>query len=125
MLTAHIYFNGQCKEAIDLYTKAFNADVRTVIMEPDKSEASLVLHAEICIHGQILMMNDFGNNDGYTISGGYQLAVSFRNADELKLAYSILEEDSTTVEDIHETDYSPCVVRFIDKFGVRWGFWCN
>ncbi len=32
------------------------------------------------------------------------------------------KEDSITIDELQETFYSPCVVGFLDRFGVRWGF---
>ncbi len=121
MIVTHIYFNGQCKEAIELYVQAFGGSIETIIQQPDQDR--LIIHAEILIHNQLLMLNDFGDNDGFSKSGGYQLSVKFDTADELRKAYSLLEEGSTIISPMQETDYSVCVIRFIDKFDVRWGFW--
>lgn len=121
MIVTHIYFNGQCKEAIELYVQAFGGSIETIIQQPDQDQ--LIIHAEILIHNQLLMLNDFGDNDGFSKSGGYQLSVKFDTADELRKAYSLLEEGSTIISPMQETDYSVCVIRFIDKFDVRWGFW--
>jgi len=123
MLTTHIIFNGQCREAIELYVKAFNATIMTIVTNP--REENLVIHAEMLIHNQLLMLNDFGDNDGYSKSGGYQLAVSFDNEDDLRKAYSVMKDGSTTISPMQAADYSPCVVRFVDKFDVRWAFWVN
>lgn len=120
MLSTHIYFNGQCKQAIELYKQAFDAAVKTLIEDPDDS---LVGHAEILIHNELLMLNDFGNNDGSSISGGYQLCVQFDDEAALQRAYAVMETGSITIEPMQPSDYSPCVVRFIDRFDVRWGFW--
>ncbi len=120
MLTTHIYLNGNCKEAIELYKRVFDATVKTLI---EDSDSHLVVHAEIVIHGELLMLNDFGNNDGISKSGGYQLSVWFDNESDLKKAYSLMQDGSTLIDEIQATDYSPCVVRFIDRFDVRWGFW--
>ena len=120
MLVTHIYFNGNCKEAIELYKNALYADVKTLI---EDSVLNLVVHAEMVIHDELLMLNDFGNNDGVSRSGGYQLCLQFENVDELKRAYSKMEFESITIDPIQSTDYSPCTVRFEDRFGVRWAFW--
>lgn len=120
MLVTHIYFNGQCKKAIEMYKQALNATVKTLI---EDTETQLVIHAEITIHNQLLMLNDFGNNDGFSKSGGYQLSVQFDNEADLKRAYNVMQEGSTTIEPVQATEYSPCVVRFIDTFDVRWAFW--
>ncbi|TLG72506.1 VOC family protein [Culicoidibacter larvae] len=120
MLVTHIYFNGQCKEAIELYKQALNASVETLIEDP---EHSLVIHAEMLIDNKPLIVNDFGNDDGYSKSGGYQLCVQFDDEAALLRAYEIMQNGSTTIESLQPTDYSPCTVRFIDMFDVRWAFW--
>ena len=121
MLVTHIYLNGQCKKAIELYKNAFNATIQTLIESPENEE--LVMHAEILIHNQLLMLNDFGNNDGFSISGGYQLCVKFDSEEELMKSYSILVDGSKIITPLQATDFSACMVRFIDKYDVRWGFW--
>lgn len=120
LLVTHIYFNGECKQAIKLYKQAFGATVQTLMEDSDQS---LVVHAEIMIHNELLMVNDFGNNDGFSKSGGYQLSVQFDDEAALKKAYTIIKEGSTTIEPLQPTDFSSCTVRFIDKFDVRWAFW--
>ncbi len=121
MLVTQIHFNGQCKEAIDIYVKAFNATIKTIIQNPEN--ADLVIHAEILIHNQLLMLNDFGDNEGFSKSGGYHLSVRFDSEEELKKAYSVLKDGSTTITPMRATEYSKCVIRFVDKFDVSWGFW--
>lgn len=120
MLITHIYLNGHCKEAIEMYTEALHASIKTMI---EDSNQQYIIHAEVLIHGQLLMLNDFGNNDGMSISGGYQLSVQFENETDLKKAYAIMQDNSVTINNMQAVDYSPCVVRFIDKFDVRWAFW--
>lgn len=119
MLTTHIYFNGNCKKAIEMYKSALGATVKTLFEDP---ESHLVVHAEILIHDQLLMLNDFGDNDGFSKSGGYQLCVQFDSEDKLKSAYSGMRAESTAISPMQPTDYSSCTIRFIDRFDVRWAF---
>lgn len=121
MFTIHIYFNGQCKQAIKLYEQALGAELKMLDCDPGKN-SGMVVHAEICIHGQTIMLNDFANNNRYSKSGGYQLVVQFDTEEKLKSAYSHLSPGGTVIEPMHATDYSPCVVRFIDPFDVPWAF---
>lgn len=120
LLVTHIYFNGDCKEAIKLYEKALGAKVKTLI---EDAKQALVVHAEIVIHNELLMVNDFGNNDGISLSGGYQLSLQFDDEAALKKAYAAIQENSITIDPMQPTDFSPCTIRFIDRFDVRWAFW--
>lgn len=122
MFCTHIYFNGNCREAIELYTRALNARSLTTISSTESGKENQIIHAEIEIHGQKLMMNDFGNSQGVTTPDGYQLVVQFDRIDQLEMAYQEFVENSTILSPKQPTDYSPCVVQFIDKFGTRWAF---
>lgn len=121
MFCTHIYFNGNCREAIELYKKAFSAEVLTIIPNSTPGKENEVIHSEIRIHDQTLMLNDFGDNEGITKSSGFQLVVQFQSVEQLEESYSILSENSIIIFPKQPTDYSECVVRFIDKFGVTWG----
>jgi PhnB protein len=122
MFCTHIFFNGNCREAIELYQKAFNAEVLTIIKNPEIGKEDQIIHAEIAIYKQKLMMNDFGNSQGVIKSNGYQLVVQFEQISQLENAFDELAENSTILFPKQPTDYSPCVVQFIDKFGTRWAF---
>jgi PhnB protein len=120
MLTTHIYLDGRCREAIQLYEKAFGAHVDKIIEDP---EDGTIVHAEIRIHRQPLMLNDTGSILDPSPAGGYQLSVQFDSQDELMKAYSLLKNDARIIFPLQATDYSDCVVRLIDQFSVRWALW--
>ncbi|MBA4384611.1 MAG: VOC family protein [Anaerolinea sp.] len=121
MFCTHVYFNGNCQEVIELYKKAFGAEVLTIIPNQTSGKENEVIHSEIKIHDQTLMMNDFGDNEGITKSSGFQLVVQFQSIEQLEESFSILSENGIIIFPKQPTDYSECVVRFIDKFGVTWG----
>ncbi len=68
------------------------------------------------------MLNDRFGNTRNSVDSAIQIVMIFNNTDELKKSYSIIQEGSTTIDDMCETFYSPCVVVFVDKFGVQWCF---
>jgi PhnB protein len=121
MLTTHIYLNGHCREAMTIYQKAFGATIHKIIEDPQHS--GLILHAEITIHNQLLMLNDTGGDLDSSRSGGYQLSVLFDTEEDLLAAYSVLKQDANILFPMQPTDYSECVVRLIDRFDVRWALW--
>jgi PhnB protein len=119
MLVPQLYLKGKCEAAIAQYVKAFSAEVKMLIPYPDKNG---IMHAEIYIHGQRVMLNDYGWNNDYKKRDIGGLGVVFDNVADLKKAYDILKDGSRTLHPMEATDYSPCVVEFWDKFGVFWGF---
>jgi PhnB protein len=121
MLVPHLYLNGRCEEAISIYVKAFGAEVKVLIPQPENSPQKGVMHAEIYIHGQRVMLNDVQGKIDYT-RGTQELVVIFNSTEDLKKSYEIIKEGSRTLSPMQATDYSPCVVEFWDKFGIPWGF---
>ena len=122
MFCTHIFFNGNCIEAIHLYQRAFQAEVLVLIMNPENGKEQQVIHAEIAIHGEKLMLNDFGNLQGVTHPDGYQLVVQFESVSALEAAYHEMEDGAVILSPKQATDYSPCVTQLIDRFGTRWAF---
>lgn len=51
MLVPHLHFGGRCEEAIELYKKAFDATVDTVLYNRDMGGDEGIGHAEMHIHG--------------------------------------------------------------------------
>lgn len=127
MLIPHLHFNGNCKEAISFYEKAFNSKADSIILNsqnnPDECKNdNRIAHAEMYIHGQKVFLNDrFGKKDTST-DIAVNLIVTFKNKDDLLSCYDIMKEESITVDPLKTLPYSPLVVQFIDKFGVQWGF---
>lgn len=122
MLVPHLHLGGRCEEAIELYIKAFDATVDTVLYSRDMGGGEGIGHAEMHIHGQRVMLNDRFGNTRNSVDSAIQIVMIFNNTDELKKSYSIIQEGSTAIDDMCETFYSPCVVVFVDKFGVQWCF---
>ena len=123
MFCTHIFFNGNCRQAIDRYAAALDAKVLTVIACPDPGKENLVLHAEMEIHGQKLMLNDFGGAEENAETGGYQLVVQFADRARLESAFGALAPGGKIISPLQPADYSPCVVRFADSYGTRWAFY--
>jgi len=108
-----LYVNN-ATEAIELYTKAFDAIEECIEYTPEKT----VLHSEIIAHGQKIAIAD---SQDATITGTvFQIDVRMKNEEDVKKAYEILKESSFTNVPLGSTFWSPCMVDFVDKFGVRW-----
>lgn len=101
-------------EAIELYTKAFDAKLEYIEHTPEKT----VIHSEIVTHGQKIAISD--SHDTAVTGTVFQIAVKMKNEDDVKKTYEILKEGSQTNVPLGPVFYSPCMVDFIDKFGVRW-----
>jgi len=122
MLVPHLYLNGKCEEAISQYVKAFGAEVKVLIRHSEDEPQKGILHAEIYIHGQRVMLNDIGRNNDYTQRAPTELVVIYDSVEDLRNSYEIMREGSQTISPMEATFYSACVVEFWDTFGIPWGF---
>lgn len=132
IITPNLRFDGKCEEAINLYKKAFNAktnifirykdrDVRDYSEPLTKERENHVLHAEIRIGEQRIMMSDSISADSSkSPNTACTLTATFDSAEGVKNAYENLKENSVVIVPLHTTTYSSCHCSLIDKFGIRW-----
>jgi uncharacterized glyoxalase superfamily protein PhnB len=84
MLVPHLYFNGSSKEAIAQYVQAFGAEVKEVIPYPEEEHIKGIMHSEISIHEQRIMLND-------NSLGPPCLVVIYETVEELMHSFEIMK----------------------------------
>ncbi len=108
-----LYINN-AEEAIALYTKAFDAELKYIEYTPEKT----VLHSEIEAYGQKIAI---ATAEDTPVTGTvFQIDVKMKKEEDVRRAYEILKEDSKVNVPIGPCFFSPCMVDFVDKFKVRW-----
>lgn len=129
-VTPNFNFSGNCYEAIQLYQKAFNAQIHTLIRNRDavwdeavagmnEAEKELIYHAEIYIGEQRIMMND--NPDlPLQLVLALSLTITLDTKDEVMQAFEVMKEGGSIIDPPQETAYSSCFVSLVDRFGFRW-----
>lgn len=130
-VTPTFNFHGQCEEAINLYSRAFDAKVSFLMRYSDADErdwkiplsveqSNFIYHAEMFIGNQRIFLSDIIEFN-LIKSTSLSLTITFENSEEVKKAYEVLKDGCTVIYPMHSTTYSSCIVVFIDKFGFRWG----
>lgn len=131
MLTTNPYLvlNGNSKEAIELYQKAFDAkaEVRLYKDMPDKTKIPAgmedkVVWAEIKRDDLSIMVSDSLPNDEVTIGNNLSISVSFASVENAKASYEILSEGGKIIFPGSETYFADFYTKFVDKFGTVWQF---
>lgn len=110
-----VYVKGSF-EAVNLYQKAFNAEI--LGLYPDNNGG--YMHSELNAHGQILAVSEITEN--FVIGNTMQFCFHFGDGSEshVKKAYEVLKDGATIYIPIGPCDYSTCMFSLIDKFGVYW-----
>ena len=108
-------FDGRCAEAIELYRRAFGAEVGPVLTGDDGS----VYHAEMTVCGQRVMLGD--NPDvPFAPGASLSLAVTMDSDAEVQHAFDVLSEGGRVLYPIQRTSYASSFCNVFDRFGFRW-----
>lgn len=108
-------FDERCAEAIELYRRAFGAEVGPVLTGDDGS----IYHAEMTVCGQRIMLGD--NCDvPFAPSASLSLAVCMDSDDEVRRAFDVLTENGRVLYPIERTPYASSFASIFDRFGFRW-----
>lgn len=125
IVTPNLHFQGQCKDAIQLYIDALGGVLLSSFFYGDAEEGfppeqrDWVYHAELLIGEQRLMFSDWNRPTpppGNTVS----LVLTYDTPQEVEAAFEGLSPGCTLVTPMHSTPYSSCFVSLVDRFGMRW-----
>lgn len=130
IITPNLHFQGECKEALKLYEKAFKGEITILLHYSDADptdfsvdqlsveEQEYVYHAEMLIGGQRFMFSD--SFQEIPVGQNLSIVVTFDCEDEVKAAYEVLCGGGVIIHPLVATTYSSCFVSLVDRFGMRW-----
>jgi len=120
-------FDGDCRAALEFYTKVFQQEFPNVmtygqVPEGDVPEADRdrILYADIPIFGIHLMLADCPSGSDFVKGNNTCLSIGTTDAAELKRLYTALSEDGEVEVPLGETFFSELFGMVTDKFGVTW-----
>jgi len=130
-ITPTLNFAGNCREAIQMYEKAFEGEITCLITyrqanDPvympllSEEQKDYIYHAELVLGGRRIIMSDHTDIELPVCCSNF-LTVIYDTKEEVQRAYEIMKEGSTTIYRMEATPYSSCRVAFVDRFGIRWG----
>ena len=130
-ITPTINFGGNCREAIQMYEKAFAGKITCLLTyrEADdpaympllsEEQKDYIYHAELVLGDQRIIMSDHVDIE-FTVCYSNFLTIMYDTKEEVQKAYEVMKEGSKTIYEMEATPYSSCRVVFVDKFGIRWG----
>lgn len=117
-LMMQVYVKGS-QDAVDLYIKAFDANLEYNVKNPDGS----FFHSELDICGNILAVAETTDRTDEKITGNimqFCLHYGEGNEDKVTQAYKVLKEGGKILFPLGSCEFSSLCADFIDKFGVRW-----
>lgn len=130
-VTPTLNFGGNCREAIQMYEKAFEGKITCLVTYRDANDSAYmpllneeqkdyIYHAELMLGNQRIIMSDHVDIE-FSVCYSNFLTIMYDTKEEVQRAYEVMKEGSTTIYKMEATPYSSCRVVFVDKFGIRWG----
>lgn len=130
-ITPTLNFGGSCREAIQMYEKAFEGKITCLVTYRDANDPAYmpllneeqkdyIYHAELVLGDQRIIMSDHVDIE-FTVCYSNFLTIMYDTKEEVQRAYEIMKEGSETIYKMESTPYSSCRVVFVDRFGIRWG----
>lgn len=129
-IQAYINFNGNCREAVEFYSKVFKTNEPQFTLFGDFHDESdfvqndaaknLVLNTKLLISGTIVMFSDVPPGIPFVQGNNINLAIVTKDETEIRSAYERLKEDGVVLMELQETFWSTCFGCVTDKFGITW-----
>ncbi|HIW32777.1 MAG TPA: VOC family protein [Candidatus Paenibacillus intestinavium] len=128
----YLNFNGNCREAVQFYSKVFKQEITQLMTFGDIPDApgeaqredtkNLIMHARLQISGSNVMFSDVFPSMPFTAGNNITLALVSTDRNEIESAYEQLKVGGTVAMELQETFWSKCYGMITDQFGINWQF---
>ncbi len=122
----YLMFNGNCREAMNFYTDAMDADLHIMDGEQapntpdDKKE--LVLHAMMRKGSSMVLASDVMQGEPAKFGTNFSLSIDCESTEEQEKLFAALKEGGTVTMALQDTFWGARFGIVTDKFGVSWMF---
>ena len=129
-VSPYIAFKGNCREAIEFYKSALNAEVlftQTMGESPmsDMGPAENIMHCTITVGASSVMMSDDPSPEAATGDGNISLAVGLHDVERARQIFGNLAREGSVVMPLEKTYWAEAFGMVMDKFGVKWAVNCE
>ena len=125
-----INFNGNCREALEFYAKAFKSTVNNLMTYGDappdpgyampESDKDRIMYAGIPFGNMTMMFMDNPSGSDELIGGNVTPTISVDSKDEVTRLFNELKEGGEVYMELGKTFFSEWYGMVTDKFGVTW-----
>ncbi|MCL2338293.1 MAG: VOC family protein [Firmicutes bacterium] len=127
-----IYFNGNCREAVNYYADVFGLDKPKFMICKDVSgipdfvgtdedrAKGLIMYAGLQIKGSTVMFADAPNNRKVIAGDNICLTVNCATIEETHAIFNKLKAGGKVLIDLQEVFFSKCLGSLTDKYGLSW-----
>lgn len=126
----YIVFKGNCREAIEFYKGALDAQVlfsQTVGESPmsGMGPAENIMHCTIKVGDSTIMMSDDPSPGAETSGGNISLAIGLNDPERARGLFDNLAKDGSVIMPLQKTYWAEAFGMVNDKFGIKWMVNCD
>jgi len=129
-LNIYLIFNGNCEEAINFYSKAFETPVDFIQRYGDAPPGAAgeeghndkIMHARMNINGVSLMASDGMGQHQATVGDNVSISVNCNSEEEAEKGFNAISEGGTMGMPMAATFWAVRFGMCTDKFGIHWMF---
>ncbi|MCM3038696.1 VOC family protein [Paenibacillus motobuensis] len=126
----YLYFNGNCREAVEYYAQVFETEKPQIMAYGDnppnpeyslpEEAKNLVMHSRLNINGSNVMFSDVFPGSPFTVGNNIGLAYVSKDINQIKQLFNKLKDGGSVKMELQETFWSKCYGNLTDKFGIEW-----
>jgi PhnB protein len=124
---AYVFYETSCREAMEFYQAALGGEIQiqTIKDTPIAGQFTanlqgLVMHAELRLDGETVLMASDMMGDKVTSGNQYQLMLNCSSEEELRRYFTALAKGGTVVTDVRTEFWGAVYGQLKDKFGIEW-----
>ena len=126
----YIAFKGNCREAIEFYKSALDAEVlfvQTVGDSPmsDMGPAENIIHCSLRVGNSTIMMCDDMRPSTPASGGNISLAIGLNDPERGRQIFGSLSKEGSVVMPLEKTYWAEVFGVLTDKFGITWMVNCE
>jgi len=125
VLSAYLFFDGNCREAVEFYSRAFGVEIAEIMTygkapgaDPASPDADRVLHATLA--GLGIMASDRPSGTPHVVGDTVSLTLMFADAEVVRRAYDALADGGEANMPLTKTFFSDLFGMVTDRYGVIW-----
>lgn len=125
-VTPYLFFNGNCKEALEFYSKALDGNIKGIMTYGEANETSAddpdrIIHSQLDIDGQTFMLSDIPKNDQAAIKDrNVYIVLEFDSEEAVTTAYEQLKEDAQVYIELADMFWGAKYAKLVDKYNIGW-----
>jgi PhnB protein len=129
-VSPYIAFKGNCRQAIEFYKSALNAEVlftQTVGESPmsNMGPAENIMHCTIKVGDSTIMLCDDPRPEAAAGGGNISLAIGLNDPERAKQLFGNLAKSGSVLMPLEKTYWAEAFGMVTDKFGVKWMVNCE